>query len=90
VPLLGSVIALGAQRLFNRRPIIFSLQQDLERCKATEVDFVNGEIVRLAESVGEAAPRNALVVSLCHELESRHNGTFYSRDEVIRRFGTLS
>jgi 2-dehydropantoate 2-reductase len=89
VPVLGSVIALGARQLFNRRPIIFSLQQDLERCKPTEVDYVNGEIVRLAESVGEAAPRNALVVSLCHELESRHDGTFFSREEVIRRFGAL-
>lgn len=89
VPVLGSAIAFGARRLFNRRPIIFSLQQDLERSKPTEVDFVNGEIVRLAESVGEAAPRNALVVSLCHELESRHDGTFFSREEVIKRFAAL-
>jgi 2-dehydropantoate 2-reductase len=89
VPVLGSVINFGARRLFNRRPIIFSLQQDLERSKPTEVDYVNGEIVRLAKSVGEAAPRNALVVSFCHELESRHDGTFFSREEVIRRFGAL-
>ena len=59
-PVVGPAIAFGARRLFNRRPIVFSLLQDLQRRKPTEVDYVNGEIVRLAESVGTSAPANAL------------------------------
>jgi 2-dehydropantoate 2-reductase len=90
VPILGPTIAFGARRLFNRRRIIFSLQQDLERCKPTEVDFVNGEMVRLAESVGTTAPINGLVCQLVRELEQRGDGTFFAADEVIHRFAALS
>jgi 2-dehydropantoate 2-reductase len=89
-PIVGPAIAFGARRLFNRRPIIFSLQQDLQRRKPTEVEFVNGEIVRLAASVGTTAPANQLVVRLVQELERRGDGTFFARDEVVRRFLTLS
>jgi 2-dehydropantoate 2-reductase len=85
-PLVGPAIAAGARRLFDRKPIVFSLLQDLRRRKPTEVDYVNGEIVRLAASVGETAPVNASVVELVRELEERGDGSFFSRDEVIRRF----
>ena len=88
-PIMGPTIALGARRLFNRRPIIFSLQQDLQRGKPTEVDYVNGEIVRLARSVGLAAPANELVVDLVGELERRGDGTFFAREEVASRFDAL-
>ena len=89
-PVVGPAIAYGARRLFNRRRIIFSLQQDLQRRKPTEVDYVNGEIVRLAQSLGAAAPANALVVSLVQELERRGDGSFFDRQAVVRRFGELS
>jgi len=88
-PIAGPAIAFGARRLFNRRPIIFSLQQDLQRRKPTEVDYVNGEIVRLAGSVGVAAPANELVVRLVRQLEQRGDGSFLRRDEVIQRFAEL-
>jgi 2-dehydropantoate 2-reductase len=89
-PVAGPAITLGARRLFNRKPIVFSLQQDLERRKPTEVDFINGEIERLAESVGMAAPANAEVVRLVRELERRGDGTFFEREEVVRSFGHLN
>jgi hypothetical protein len=76
---------LGARRRFNRKPIVFSLRQDLAHGKPTEVEFVNGEIVRLSESVGGAAPLNSEIVRMVHELERRGAGSFFSRDEVIRR-----
>jgi 2-dehydropantoate 2-reductase len=89
-PLVGPLITLAARRLFNRKPIVFSLQQDLQRRKPTEVAFVNGEIVRLAASVGMVAPANELVVQLVSELEQRGDGTFFTREEVIRHFTTVS
>jgi 2-dehydropantoate 2-reductase len=89
-PALGPAIVFGAQNLFNRKPIVFSLQLDVQRRKKTEVDYVNGEVVRLAESLGTVAPVNAEVVRAVHELETRGNGTFFSRDEVVRRFQALS
>jgi 2-dehydropantoate 2-reductase len=89
-PLVGRALALGARRLFNRRPIIFSLQQDLQRRKPTEVDYVNGEIVRLARSLGTSAPANDLVVRLVRALEQRGDGTFLAREDVIDQFTQLS
>lgn len=52
-----------------------SMWEDLERKRHTEVDFLNGEIVRLAKSVGKAAPINARVVDLVHEVEARRQGS---------------
>ncbi len=86
VPLVGSLAAFGAKRIYNKKPIVFSLYQDLLRGKATEVDYVNGEIVRLARAHGGDAPNNARVVELVHELERRGDGSFFTREEVIARF----
>jgi 2-dehydropantoate 2-reductase len=85
-PAIGRGICFGARRKFDRKPILFSLQQDLKRGKPTEVEHINGEIVRLAATVGMTAPMNSEVVRMVHELEQRGAGSFFSRDEVIRRF----
>lgn len=85
-PLAGPFVALAAQRIFNRRPIVFSLYQDLLRGRGTEVDFTSGQIVQLARANGLDAPYNALVVQMAHELEARGPGCFFTREEVIRRF----
>jgi 2-dehydropantoate 2-reductase len=85
-PAIGRGIRFGARRKFDRKPIVFSLQQDLKRGKPTEVEHINGEIVRLAATLGESASMNAEVVRMVHELEQRGAGSFFARDEVIRRF----
>ncbi len=86
VPLVGTAVAAGARRLYNRKPIVFSLAQDLRRGKTTEVDYINGRIVQVAEDHGLAAPCNALVVELVHRLQQRGSAGFMPREEVIRRF----
>ena len=82
-PLLSSIIRFGARRIYTRRPIVFSLYQDLIHGKSTEVDHINGEIVRLAATAGTTAPINAQVCRMVHELEARDDGSFFTRDEVI-------
>ena len=52
-----------------------SMWSDLERRRPTEVDFLNGEIVRLAEQQGLAAPRNRRIVELVHEAERAAAGS---------------
>jgi 2-dehydropantoate 2-reductase len=52
-----------------------SMWEDLARKRHTEVDFLNGEIVRLAKSIGKPAPINARVVDLVHEVEARREGS---------------
>ncbi|MGD8606937.1 MAG: 2-dehydropantoate 2-reductase [Myxococcales bacterium] len=46
-----------------------SMWQDLERRRPTEVDFLNGEIVLLAEELSLNAPRNRRMVELVREAE---------------------
>lgn len=69
--------------------LIYSVEQDLLRGRPTEIDYVNGEIVRLGQQHGVDAPLHRLSVDLAHELEQRHEHRFLERDEVIRRFASL-
>ena len=43
--------------------------EDLQARRTTEVDYLNGEIVRLAERVGRQAPVNARLTQLIHDAE---------------------
>jgi 2-dehydropantoate 2-reductase len=52
-----------------------SMWEDLTRGRSTEVDYLNGEIVRLAESCGGRAPVNARIVEIVHEAEKRGAGS---------------
>lgn len=46
-----------------------SMWEDLQRGRATEIDYINGEVLRLAESIGRNAPRNRAMVELVHSIE---------------------
>jgi len=68
--------------------LIYSVEQDLARGRPTEIDFVNGEIVRLANQHGVDAPLHQLSIDIAHELEQRPSERFLTRNEVIRRFSS--
>jgi 2-dehydropantoate 2-reductase len=90
VPVAGSVVAMVARRIYNRKPIVFSLYQDLLHGKPTEVDHINGHVVRLARAQDLAAPLNELAVQMCHDLERRGPAPFVDRREVIERFAAAA
>lgn len=52
-----------------------SMWEDLERRRLTEVDELNGEIVKLAEERGLRAPLNARIVELVHQAEQKASGS---------------
>lgn len=52
-----------------------SMWEDLTRGRPTEVDWLNGEIVRLAEQRGRDAPLNRRIVELVHEAERAGAGS---------------
>ncbi len=89
LPIVGAFIGMAAKRIYNKKPIVFSLYQDLKRGKKTEVEYINGHVVELARQHGLDAPFNQQVVEITHELESRGAASFLSRDEVIQRFRSL-
>ena len=43
--------------------------QSLERGRPTEVEFLNGYVVRKAREIGRDAPANAALVAMIHEIE---------------------
>lgn len=47
-----------------------SMWEDLERGRRTEIDWINGEVVRLAERLGRTAPVNARLIALIREAEA--------------------
>lgn len=62
-----------------------SMWQDLARGRPTEVDYLNGEIVRLAEEHGVDAPLNRSIVALVHEAETKKSGSPGMSAESLRR-----
>ncbi|MET3652232.1 2-dehydropantoate 2-reductase [Dyella japonica] len=59
-----------ASRLLAIDPVArSSMWEDLERGRPTEVDVINGEVVRLAQSHHVGAPVNARLVELIHAAE---------------------
>jgi 2-dehydropantoate 2-reductase len=57
---------MGRTRDFD---ITTSTLQSLRRGRLTEIDCLNGELVRLGRSIGAGAPVNTRIVELVHEIE---------------------
>jgi 2-dehydropantoate 2-reductase len=62
-----------------------SMWEDLRLRRTTEVEELNGEIVRLAAACGKTAPINARVVSLVHEAEEKGRGSPALTADSLRR-----
>jgi 2-dehydropantoate 2-reductase len=60
-----------------------STLQSIRRGQLTEIDYLNGAVVRAAARVGRDAPINSRLVDLVHEVE--RSGTFVPVSEVVRR-----
>jgi len=60
-----------------------STLQSIRRGQLTEIDSLNGAVVRVAREHGREAPINAALVALVHEVE--RTGGFHPAAEVARR-----
>ncbi|HEV2404491.1 MAG TPA: 2-dehydropantoate 2-reductase [Ktedonobacterales bacterium] len=67
------VLALAGLSRFSRMPIHGSTWQSIERGKPTEMEYLNGAVVRLGAEHGVAAPWNARVVAAVREVEQTHH-----------------
>lgn len=63
-------------------PNLGSTLQSRRRGRTTEIDYLNGAVVRAAAAIGRQAPVNAAIVEAMHRLEQ--NGTFLERDDAGR------
>jgi 2-dehydropantoate 2-reductase len=72
----NAVYLLLAQRALRIDPhAVSSMAQDLARGNETEIDFLNGEIVRLATALKAEVPLNRAVVDLVHRVEAERKGS---------------
>jgi 2-dehydropantoate 2-reductase len=63
-----------------------SMADDLALGRATEVDWINGELLRLAQLQGRAAPRNARVIDLIRAAE--HGAAPWSAELLLKTLQT--
>jgi len=88
-PLADRLIRSILVNLVRPQKIVYSVYQDLMRGKPTEIEFINGEIVRLAERCQVPAPYNQRVVQMIHELENQDPVQFPTHEDVISQFRKL-
>ncbi|MFA6358159.1 MAG: ketopantoate reductase family protein [Candidatus Omnitrophota bacterium] len=84
---LPSLQAAGVfSKLMNnlsRQPLYGSILQSIMRGKLSEIDYINGEFLRLAQDNNLQAPLNKVLVGMVHEIEN--TGKFFSKDDLIKR-----
>lgn len=65
-----------AKKMLNISPdATSSMQEDLRRQRTTEIDYLNGAIVRLAMSSQTTAPKNAKIQALVHKAQAQQSGS---------------
>jgi len=68
----------------SKEPLYGSILQSVMRGKTSEIDFINGEVVHLANNLRVPVPLNTKVVDMVHEVERTHK--YFSVEEVKKEF----
>jgi 2-dehydropantoate 2-reductase len=69
------------------RVISFSILQSLQKGQPTEIDYLNGEIVRLGRVVGLPVPINTRIIELVQEIEKTRQ--FYPPETLTILFALV-
>ncbi|MDD5129707.1 MAG: ketopantoate reductase family protein [Candidatus Omnitrophica bacterium] len=70
-------------RNLSKDPLYGSILQSIMRGKLSEIDYINGEFVRLGQEHNLQLPLNKVLVEMVHEVEANHR--FFSKEELIQR-----
>jgi len=66
----------------SKEPLYGSILQSIKRSKKSEVDYINGVIVKLAEESHLEAPLNKKIIEMVRRVEK--NNKFYSVEEFLK------
>lgn len=67
----------------SKEPLYGSILQSIMRGKLSEIDYINGEFLRLAKENNMQAPLNKILVDMVHEVEKSNR--FFSSNELIQK-----
>ncbi len=67
----------------SKEPLYGSILQSIMRGKTSEIDYINGQVLKMVSSASEA-PLNARVVEMVHQVEQRKK--YYTVDEIKEAF----
>ncbi|MFH1191003.1 MAG: 2-dehydropantoate 2-reductase [Candidatus Omnitrophota bacterium] len=70
-------------RNLSKDPLYGSILQSIMRGKLSEIDYINGEFVRLAEENNMQAPLNKILVEMVHQVEA--DKRFFSKEDLIQK-----
>ena len=77
--------ALLARRMLAIDPSArSSMSEDLATGRPTEIDWINGEVVRLAGQLGRTAPVNARLCELVRAAETKHPRPSWNADALLK------
>ncbi len=65
----------------SKEPLYGSILQSIKRGRSSEIDYINGEISRIASDNKIEAPLNSKIVDLVHKVEE--NKSFLSKEELL-------
>ena len=78
---IGQLLPLALAFRMGSTPNPGSTLQSIRRGQATEIDYLNGAVVRAAAAIDFPVPVNDLLVRLVHEVE--HAGVFLTPEDIL-------
>jgi len=71
----------GIMSNLSKEPLYGSILQSIKRKKSSEIDYINGEFVKIAKENHVQAPLNEKLVEMVHQVEK--SGKFFTKEELI-------
>ncbi|MDD5691941.1 MAG: ketopantoate reductase C-terminal domain-containing protein, partial [Candidatus Omnitrophica bacterium] len=78
----GARVFSGIMQGLSKDPLYGSILQSIMRGRLSEIDYINGEFVRLAEEHNALVPLNKVLVDMVHSVEK--NNRFYAKEDLIK------
>jgi 2-dehydropantoate 2-reductase len=76
----GSILLSKVITSLSKEPLYGSILQSIKRGQKSEIDYINGEIVRLSRTCRLSAPLNEKIVQLVHQVEN--SGIFLTKEKL--------
>ena len=71
----------GIMTSLSKEPMYGSILQSIKRGKISEIDYINGEFVALAQTHGGKAVLNEKLVAMVHGVEK--TGKFFTKEQLL-------